>query len=157
MMQEVLHHGHIIREYRELKAGITQEELARRIGKSRRTVVTVEQTARISDLKLRRTVAWALQIPSEMLGLLDMVLPEAAVLTPLEVVSTSENKKLSRVVLDTFNDNLRMRLDLYYLGSALAADKGLKAHIEELTQILRRGNGRDRNSLLSLLSHNYQL
>src|SRR6266849_1091734 len=138
MMQEVSHHGHIIREYRELKAGITQEELARRIGKSRRTIVTLEQTAHISDLKVRRTVAWALQIPSEMLGLLNMVLPETAVLTPVEVVSTSENKKLSRVVLYTFSDNLRMRFDLYYLGSALAADKGLNAHIEELTQLLQR-------------------
>ena len=157
MTQEVSHHGHLIREYRDTRVGITQEELARRIGKSRRTVVSLEQTARIDDLKLRRTVAWALQIPPAMLGLSDIILPEAAVLTPIEVLPASENKKLSRVVLNTFNDNLRMRLDLYYLGGSVAADKGLNAHIEELTQLLRKGNARDHHELLMLLSHNYQV
>src|SRR2546421_4121479 len=157
MMQEVSHHGHIIREYRELKTGITQEELARRIGKSRRTIVTLEQTAHISDLKVRRTLAWALQIPSALLGLEEAVLPEAAVLTSVETPQTAESKKLSRFVLETFTDNLRMRLDLYYLGSAVAADKGLNKHIEELKQLLQRGSTRDRNGLLTLLSHNYQL
>src|SRR5258708_17808740 len=156
-MQEVSHHGQIIREYRELKAGITQEELARRIGKSRRTVVSIEQTARISDLKMRRTLAWALQIPPQLLGLSDIVLPEAIVLTPLEVLPASEGKRLSRVVLDTFTDNLRMRLDLYYLGGSVAADKGLNVHIEELTQLLRKGKARDHHELLTLLSHNYQV
>lgn len=157
MAQEVSHHGRLIREYRETRVGITQEELASRVGKSRRTVVSLEQTARIGDLKLRRTVAWALQIPPAMLGLPDIVLPEAAVLTPVEVLPASESKKLSRVVLDTFNDNLRMRLDLYYLGGSIAADKGLNAHIEELTQLLRKGNTRDHSELLTLLSHNYQV
>ena len=157
MTQEVSHHGRLIREYRDTRVGITQEELARRIGKSRRTVVSLEQTARIDDLKLRRTVAWALQIPPAMLGLSDIILPEAAVLTPIEVLPASENKKLSRVVLNTFNDNLRMRLDLYYLGGSVAADKGLNAHIEELTQLLRKGNARDHHELLTLLSHNYQV
>ncbi|MFL5662364.1 MAG: helix-turn-helix transcriptional regulator, partial [Ktedonobacteraceae bacterium] len=157
MAQEVSHHGHLIREYRETRAGMTQEELARRIGKSRRTVVSLEQTARISDLKVRRTLTWALQIPPVLLGLAEAVLPEAAVLTPVEVLPAAESKKLSRFVLETFHDNLRMRLDLYYLGSALAADKGLNAHIEELTQLLQRGNARSRSELLILLSHNYQL
>ncbi len=156
-MQEVSHHGHIIREYRELKVGITQEALARRIGKSRRTIVTLEQTAHICDLKVRRTLAWALQIPSALLGLEEAVLPEAAVLTSVEAPQVAETKKLSRFVLETFTDNLRMRLDLYYLGSAVAADKGLTRHIEELKQLLQRGSTRDRNGLLTLLSHNYQL
>src|SRR6266567_1418195 len=157
MMQEVSHHGHIIREYRELKAGITQEELARRIGKSRRTIVTLEQTAHISDLKVRRILAWALQIPSALLGLEEAVLPEVAVLTSVEAPQTAESKKLSRVVLETFTDNLRMRLDLYYLGSALAADRGLNAHIEELKRLLQKSSTRDRDLFLKLLSHNYQL
>src|SRR5258708_33993035 len=136
---------------------MTQEELARRIGKSRRTVVSLEQTARISDLKVRRTLTWALQIPPVLLGLAEAVLPEAAVLTPVEVLPVTESKKLSRFVLATFHDNLRMRLDLNYLGSALAADKGLNAHIEELTQLLQKGNARDRSGLFILLSHNSQL
>lgn len=157
MTQEVSHHGRLVREYRETRVGITQVELAHRIGKSRRTVVTLEQMARIDDLKLRRTVAWALQIPPAMLGLSDIVLPESAVLTPVEVLAASESKKLSRIVIDTFNDNLRMRLDLYYLGGSVAADKGLNAHIEELTQLLRKGNARDHHELLTLLSHNYQV
>jgi tetratricopeptide (TPR) repeat protein len=157
MSQEVSHHGRLVREYRETRVGITQEELASRIGKSRRTVVSLEQTARIDDLKLRRTVAWALQIPPAMLGLPDIVLPEATILTPVEVLPASESKKLSRVVLNTFNDNLRMRLDLYYLGGSIAADKGLNAHIEELTQLLRKSNARDHHELLTLLSHNYQV
>ena len=56
-MQEASHHGHVIREYRESKAGITQDELARQVGKSRRTIVSIEQSACINDLKLRRTLA----------------------------------------------------------------------------------------------------
>ena len=56
-MQEASHHGRIIQEYRESKVGITQEELGQRIGRSRRTIVILEQTARISDIKLRRTLA----------------------------------------------------------------------------------------------------
>jgi len=156
-MQEASHHGHIIREYRESKVGITQDELARRVGKSRRTIVTIEQNARINDIKLRRTLAWSLHIPPELLGLDDIALPEVAVITPIEAVSATDSKNLSRVVFETFVDNLRMRLDLYYLGSALAADGGLNAHIEELKQLLRKGSTRDRNQLLNLLSHNYQL
>ncbi|HEX6483301.1 MAG TPA: hypothetical protein VF043_31030 [Ktedonobacteraceae bacterium] len=157
MTQEVSHHGRLVREYRETRVGITQVELAHRIGKSRRTVVTLEQMARIDDLKLRRTVAWTLQIPPALLGPSDIVLPESAVLTPVAVLPASESKKLSRIVLDTFNDNLRMRLDLYYLGGSVAADKGLNAHIEELTQLVRKGNVRDHHELLTLLSHNYQV
>jgi len=156
-MQEASHHGQIIREYRESRAGITQDELARRVGKSRRTIVSIEQNAYISDLKLRRTLAWALQISPELLGLTDIALPEIAVITPVETVSTDDSKKLSRVVFETFTDNLRMRLDLYYLGSSLAADRGLNAHIEELKRLLHKSNMRDRNRLLTLLSHNYQL
>ena len=110
-MQEASHHGKVIREYRESRAGITQEELARRIGKSRRTIITLEQAARISDLKLLRTLAWTLQIPPELLGLSDLVLPETAMLTPVE--AHSEGRNLSRLVLETFTENLRMRLDLY--------------------------------------------
>src|SRR5258708_5009064 len=121
MAQEVSHHGHLIREYRETRAGMTQEELARRIGKSRRTVVSLEQTARISDLKARRTLTWALQIPPVLLGLAEAVLPEAAVLTPVEVLPVGESKELSRIVLETFHDNLRMSLDLYYVVIDVAA------------------------------------
>src|SRR5450755_1575263 len=156
-MQEASHHGHIIREYRESRAGITQDELARRVGQSRRTIITLEQSACISDLKIRRTLAWALQISPELLGLTDIALPEIAVITPVETVSTDDSKKLSRVVFETFTDNLRMRLDLYYLGSSLAADRGLNVHIEELKRLLQKSSARDRNRLLSLLSHNYQL
>lgn len=156
-MQEASHHGQIIREYRELRAGITQADLALRIGKSRRTIVYIEQTAHIGDLKLRRTLAWALKIPPGLLGLAGLALPEIPVLTPLEEVPVSVGKNLSRVVIETFADNLRMRLDLYYLGSALAADRGLNGHIEELKQLLRRGSIKDRTQLLILLSHNYQL
>ncbi len=135
-MQEASHHGQIVRQYRESRVGITQEELAQRVGKSRRTIVSIEQTARIDDLKLRRTLAWALMIPPELLGLAEVVLPDIPVLTPIEEVPHHDAKSLSRVVLETFADNLRMRLDLYYLGSALAADRGLNGHIEELKQLL---------------------
>ena len=121
-MQEVSHHGRIIQEYREFRAGITLEELARRIGKSRRTIVTLEQTARISDVKTRRTLAWALQIPPDLLELSDTVLSEIIVLTPVEAPATSDGKNLHRMVIETFSDNLWMRLDLYYLGSAIAAE-----------------------------------
>src|ERR1700730_13168647 len=99
-MQEASHHGHVIREYRESKAGITQDELASRVGKSRRTIVTIEQSACISDLKLRRTLAWALQIPTELLGLADIALPEVVVVTPVETVP-ADSKNLSRMVFET--------------------------------------------------------
>ncbi len=156
-MQEASHHGHVIREYRESKAGITQDELARQVGKSRRTVVSIEQSARIHDLKLRRTLAWVLHIPPELLGLEDISLPQVAVITAVETVPVADSKNLSRIVFETFADNVRMRLDLYYLGSSLAADRGLNVHIEELTRLLHKSSARDRNSLLTLLSHNYQL
>ena len=65
-MQGASHHGHVIREYRESKAGITQDELARQVGKSRRTIVSIEQSACIHDLKLRRTLVWVLHIPPEL-------------------------------------------------------------------------------------------
>ncbi len=156
-MQEVSHHGRIIREYRESIAGITQDELASRIGRSRRTVITLEQTARIPDTKLRRTLAWALQIPPLLLGLSDGALANVAVLKPLEQAVEVPGKNLSHVVFETFTDNLRMRLDLYYLGSALSSDRGLNVHIDELTKLGQKSSSKDRNRLLTLLSHNYQL
>ena len=115
-MLEATHHGQLIKEYRELKAGITQAELARLIGRSRRTIITIEQTACISDIRLRRTLAWALQIPPQLLGLRELVFPESVRLYPLEPPPTSVSKNLSRVLFETFDDYLRMRLDLYYHG-----------------------------------------
>ena len=82
-MQEVLHHGHLIKAYRE-QDGLTQEDLASLIGRSRRTIITLEQGARIPDVKVRRTLAWALQIPHELLGLPALVLPPSALRSPLE-------------------------------------------------------------------------
>lgn len=61
------------------------------------------------------------------------------------------------MVLETFNENLRIRLDLYYLGGALGADRKLNVHIEYLTQLAQQASLKDRHSLLLLLSHNYQL
>ncbi len=155
-MQEVTHQGRLIKEYRE-KAGITQEELARLVGRSRRTVITIEQTAHISDIKLLRTLGWVLHIPPQLLGLTEIILPESVILHPLESLPAPNSKNLSRVVLETFNENLRMRLDLYYLGSALGADRNLNAHIEHLTKLAQDSSHKDRHSLLLLLSHNYQL
>lgn len=156
-MQEASHHGQIVRQYRELKAGITQEELARRIGRSRRTVVNIEQLARVGDIRLRRTLAWALQIPPELLGLEEVVLPDVPVLTPVVETPAPTEKNLGRLVIETFTDNLRMRFDLYYLGHTLASGIGLNEHIGELMQLLRKGSLRDRQKLLVLLCHNYQL
>ncbi len=154
---EVSHHGQLIKEYRESKAGITQEELARLIGRSRRTIITIEQTARVSDIKLLRTLAWVLHIPPQLLGLPELILPESVRLHPLELPPTSSSKNLSRVFFETFEENLRMRLDLYYLGSALGADRDLNAQIEHLTKLVQNGSLKDRRSLLLLLNHNYQL
>lgn len=156
-MLESTHHGQLVKEYRESKAGITQAELARLIGRSRRTIITIEQTACISDLKLRRTLAWALHIPPQLLGLAELVLPESVRLQPLEPPPPSGSKNLSRMLFETFDDYLRMRLDLYYLGSALGADRNLNAHIEHLTKLVQNSSLKDRRSLLLLLSHNYQL
>ncbi len=113
-MQEAHHHGRLIREYRELRIGITQEELGRRIGKSRRTIITIEQAAFISDTKLRRTLAWALQIPPDLLNLPETTLPNVPIFNPLEELPSPGRKRLNHFVLDTFIENLRMRWDLYY-------------------------------------------
>jgi DNA-binding XRE family transcriptional regulator/tetratricopeptide (TPR) repeat protein len=155
-MQEVLHHGRVIREYRG-RLGLTQDELAQRIGRSRRTIITLEQGAQINDPKLRRTLALQLHIPMQLLGLSEIVLPEAVTLTPVEESPLEVARHLSRMVSETFTDNLRMRLDLYYIGSALSADRGLNAHLDELTRLISRSSARDRRLLLILLSHNYQL
>ena len=155
-MQEASHHGRLIKEYRE-KAGITQEELAGLIGKSRRTIITIEQVACIRDPKLCRTLAWVLHIPPQLLGFPEINLPKAAILHPLESLPSANSKNLSRVVLETFNENLRMRLDLYYLGSALGADRNLNTHIEHVTKLAQTSSSKDHCSLLTLLSHNYQL
>jgi len=155
-MQEVSHHGQLIKEYRD-KAGITQVELASLVGRSRRTIITIEQVARISDMKLRRTLAWALQIPSQLLGLSEITLPKLVIRNPLEPPPASGSKNLSRVVFETFVENLRMRLDLYYLGSALGADMKLNDHIEHLTRLAQNSSLKDRRLLLQLVSHNYQL
>jgi DNA-binding XRE family transcriptional regulator/tetratricopeptide (TPR) repeat protein len=154
-MQEASHHGQTVREYRESRVGITQEELARRIGRSRRTVVALEQSARIADVKLRRTLVWALDIPPHLLGIGELSLPRT-VLTPVEIPVDVEAKNLSRVVLETFTENLRMRYDLYYLSS-VAADQGLNKHIGDLHKLLKKSSSRDRGAFLILLSQNYQL
>lgn len=155
-MQEASHHGRVIREYREQQAGMTQEGLAQRIGKSRRTVVSLEQTARIDDVKLRRTLALALEIPPQLLGVQELSVPSMAVLTAIEVPVDDTARTLSRMMLDTFLSNLRMRFDLYYL-SALGADRGLNAHINDLSKLAQKSSFKDRHKLLILLSHNYQL
>ncbi len=159
-MQEASHHGQVIREYRELRMGITQEELARRVGRSRRTIVAIEQSARIGDPKLRRALAWALEIPPELFGLSVTAVPGVAILNPLGILPDDqalEEKGLNSVVFETFAENLRMRFDLYYMGSSLAADRGLNDHIGKLEKLLRKTGSKGRKKLLTLLSHNYQL
>ncbi len=126
-------------------------------GQANGTIITIEQTARISDIKLLRTLAWALQIPPQLLGLPELILPESIRLHPLDLPPSSSSKNLSRVFFETFDENLRMRLDLYYLGSALDAERNLHAHIEHLTKLVQNSSLKDRRSLLLLLSHNYQL
>src|SRR5690348_2622288 len=110
-MQEVSHHGRLVKTYRE-QAGLTQEELASLIGRSRRTIITLEQGACIHDVKVRRTMAWALQIPHELLGIPALVLPPSALRSPLQPTHETGEKRLHRVVFETLRDNLRMRLDL---------------------------------------------
>lgn len=156
-MQESSHHGKIIREYRELRTGLSQEDLGRRIGKSRRTIITIEQNAHIKDVKLRRTLAWTLQIPPELLGLPETDLADIAILYPLDDIPSSTSKPFNREVIETLTENLSIRLDLYYLGSALAADKNLNEQIKRLEQMLQGCSSTDRYTLLTLLSHNYQL
>lgn len=155
-VSEASHHGRVIREYREARVGMTQEELARRIGRSRRTIVTLEQSARVSDVKLRRTLALALNIPLHLLGLEDRAAAEATVLAPL-VAPAASSKHLSRMVLETFAGNLRMRFAVYYTGSARRAGEGLRAHIVDLSRLLEKRTTADRRMLLVLLSQNYQL
>ncbi len=155
-MQEATHHGKVVREYRE-RLGLTQNELARRIGRSRRTIITLEQVARINDHKLRRTLALQLRIPLQLLEVGEIALPEAVTLTPVEEAPPEAARNLSRMIFQTFTDNLRMRIDLYYVGGSIAADKGLNAHIDELKRLIPRSSMRERRLLLILLSHNCQL
>lgn len=155
-MQETSHHGKTIQKYREL-LGISQEELGRRIGRSRRTVVALEQCTSIHDSKLRRTLVWALQIPPELFGVPENSMPNVPILRPLEEPPNTHGRHLSHAVLETFTDNLRMRLNLYYLGSALAADNNLNGYTELLTQLANTSNSRNRDGLLILLSHSYQV
>lgn len=156
-MNEARHQGKIVQTYRSLREGLSQEELGQRIGRSRRTIVTIEQSAYIPDVRLRRTLAWALHIPP---GLLD--LPEETVATmPLfhlfEEPLVKEAKLLSRTFFETFTENLRMRLNLYYLGSATAADENLNTHLKRLAQMVKTCHTKDLRHLLALLSHNYQI
>ncbi|MBV9689646.1 MAG: hypothetical protein JO202_08030 [Ktedonobacteraceae bacterium] len=156
-MRNVSHHGKIVQAYRASRLGISQEELGKRVGKSRRTIVTIEQMAYIDEVRLRRTLAWALQIPPELLDLPDDTLPQVPIFHPLETPSVAQSEHLSRTVFDTFTDNLRMRFHLYYLGSSLSAAEYLESHIEMLTQRAHASRAKDLPSFLRLLSHNYQL
>lgn len=131
-MRATNHHGKLIQKYRESQLGISQEELGRRIGKSRRTIVKLEQQDFIEDIRLRRTLAWTLQIPPQCLDLSESTLIQVPTYYPLAETGRLGEANLGE--LETFLDNLRMRLDLYYLGSTLAADKNLDAHIQRLTQ-----------------------
>lgn len=156
-MQNTSHHGKIVQEYREQRIGFTQEELARRIGKSRRTIVTLEQLAYIDDTRLRRTLVWALQIPPTLLDLPEKTPLDVPLLYPIYEPEATAYKSLSHAILETFFDNLHMRLNLYYLSSSLEAEEGLDAHIELLEQRVVQSSLRDRRTLLTLLSNNYQI
>ncbi len=156
-MQEPSHHGKTVQEYRELRLGLSQEELAQRIGKSRRTIVAIEQSAYINSPKLRRTLAWALQIPSELLDISNPPSVDIAIFYPLEDIPAPHSASLKPEIFETFTENLRMRFDVYYHAGALAADRNLNAHIERLKQMLPETSSMNRDGLLTLLSHNYQL
>src|SRR6266702_8075711 len=105
-MQEASHHGHVIREHRD-KIGITQDELAKRVGRSRRTVVELEKSARIGDAKLRRALTWALEISPQLLGLSEVAVSGVAVISIIDasVGQPSEELRLNHAVFETFVDN----------------------------------------------------
>lgn len=156
-MHEVPHQGKIIQTYRSQQEGLSQEELGQRIGRSRRTIVTLEQSAYIPDVRLRRTLAWVLHIPHGLLDLQEETVANIPLFHPIEELPTKEAKPLSRAFFETFTENLRMRLNLYYLGSATAADENLNTHLKRLAQIVKTCQPKDLHHLLALLSHNYQV
>ncbi len=156
-MHNAPHQGKIIQTYRGLREGLSQEELGQRIGRSRRTIVTLEQSAYIHDARLRRTLAWALHIPHELLDLPEDTVAHVPIFHPVEESVTKDAKPLSRAFFETFTENLRMRLNLYYLGSAIAANENLNTHIKRLTRMVKTCHPKDLNHLRALLSHNYQV
>ncbi len=156
-MHHTPHQGKIIQTYRSLREGLSQEELGQRIGRSRRTIVTLEQSAAIHDVRLRRTLAWALHIPPELLDLPEDTIVNMPLFLPVEEPLVKDAKPLSRTFFETFTENLRMRLNLYYLGSATAADENLNTHLKRLTQMVKTCHPKDLNHVLALLSHNYQV
>ena len=119
-MHDAPHQGKIIQTYRSLREGLSQAELGQRIGRSRRTIVTIEQSVSIRDAKLRRTLAWALHIPHELLDLPEETVANVPLFHPVEESPVEDARPLNRAFFETFTENLRMRLNLYYLGSATA-------------------------------------
>lgn len=156
-MHDAQHQGKIIQTYRSLRQGLSQEELGQRIGRSRRTIVTIEQSAYIHDAKLRRTLAWALHIPHELLDLPENTIVDMPIFHPIEESLVKDARPLGRTFFETFTENLRMRLNLYYLGSAIAADENLNIHIKRLTQMVKTCHSKDLHHLQALVSHNYQV
>jgi DNA-binding XRE family transcriptional regulator len=157
MASESIHHGEVIQAYRRLR-GLTQEELAQRIGRSRRTIVSLEQQHSIPNIRLRRALALVLSIPPHLLDLTEQSLAAWSFAPPPSSPSTTAGLPLGEMEMRTLLDHVRLRFDLYYFTNARYAAEGLREQREYVTTLVKQGgSAHTRKRLLIVLSHLYRL
>jgi transcriptional regulator with XRE-family HTH domain len=156
MASESIHQGQVIQAYRRLR-GLTQEELARRLGRSRRTIVSLEQQRTIPNIRLRRALALVLTVPPQLLDLNEQPLAAWSVAPSLSPLPTTPGLPLGEMEMRMLLDQVRLRFDVYYFTNARYAAEGLREQREYVENLLKQRSAHDRKILLIILSHLYML
>ncbi len=141
------HHGHIIKYYRRHRQSPrswTQEQLAEALQVSVRWVQAMEKMPFIHSISRRRALCLILGIPAALLDLEET-----------EPHTSERFARHTHWILQSLEEGIRSRWQLYYTTSNTVTEDGLLEQIAILEQLSDEGGHQER--LARLLSQAYQL
>src|SRR3989442_1983454 len=143
------HHCRVIKYYRRQVAnpprGWTQEQLAEALGVSVRWVQELEKMSFIQSIPRRKALAMILGIPAGLLHLEET-----------ETLPGERPSRLKTGMIESLEEGIRTRWQLYYTTSNTSTEDGLPSQIAILEQLADEG-GNEEQRLARLLSQAYQL
>jgi transcriptional regulator with XRE-family HTH domain len=139
------HHGKIIKYFRKDINRLTQEQLAEALGITTRWLQELETMLFILNTNTREALAMRLGIPRLLLNLEEV-----------DILSQYGKISLDNWLVDSWENEMFSRWELYYASNSLITERGLLEQIRKLEHHADAGS-RNQYRISGILSQDYQL
>ena len=139
------HHGKIIKYFRKDINRLTQEQLAEALGITTRWLQELETMLFILNTNTREALAMRLGIPRLLLNLEEV-----------DILSQYGKISLDNWLVDSWENEMFSRWELYYASNSLITERGLLEQIRKLEHHADAGS-RNQYRISGILSKDYQL